>query len=89
VEVFRKYTDRNGRERQTALNGTICFSEEIDFLDEKIAGAVGKRYRKEERATIKLCSQILGHETAGEFLVGTALRAFAHPTRMALEETGT
>jgi hypothetical protein len=59
-------------------------------LNEKIAGAIGKRYRKEKRATIDLCSQILGHETAGEFhAVGTALRAFAHPTRIASEETDT
>jgi uncharacterized protein YecT (DUF1311 family) len=54
MEVFRKYTDCNGRERQTTLNGTICFSEETDFFDEKIAGAIGKRYRKEERAAINL-----------------------------------
>jgi hypothetical protein len=64
-------------------------SEESDFVDEKIAGAISKRYRKEEGAAIKLCSQVLGHETAGEFqVVGTALRAFAHPTRRAREETG-
>jgi uncharacterized protein YecT (DUF1311 family) len=60
MEVLRKYTDRDCRERQTALNGTICFSEQIDFLDEKIAGAVGKRYRKEERATIKLALRYWG-----------------------------
>jgi hypothetical protein len=88
MEVFREYADRDSRKRQTTLNRTIRLSEETDFLDEKIAGAVGKRYRKEERAAIKLCSQI--HETAGEFqTVGTALRAFAHPTKMASEETGT
>jgi hypothetical protein len=90
MEVFRQYADGNSCERQATLNGTICFSEETDFLDEKIAGTIGKRYRKEVRATIDLCSQILGHETAGEFhAVGTTLRAFAHPTRMASEETGT
>jgi hypothetical protein len=40
-------------------------SEESDFVDEKIAGAISKRYRKEEGAAIKLCAQVLGHETAG------------------------
>ena len=56
MEMFRKDADRDGRERQTALNRTIRFSEKSDFLHQKIAGAIGKRYRKEERAAIKLCS---------------------------------
>jgi hypothetical protein len=52
----------------------------VDAADEQVARPVGKRKREEEHPAFDFCATIAVVEAA---LVGTARRAFAHPTRRA------
>ena len=60
-------------------------AQAIDVTDEKVAGAVGESHGEEESATFDFQAPIVGHRNvvARNEDVGTALRAFAHPTELA------
>ena len=58
------------------------FAQAIDVANEQIAGAVGERQREKEGAAFNAETPVAWHERmiACWKRVGTALRAFAHPT---------
>ncbi len=86
MQVIGQNADRNRFERQALLNRCVEPTQAIDLAHQQITRSIGKRYSEEEDPTIDFRTPVsrhgditLAHCTrAGR--VGTALRAFAHPT---------
>ena len=89
MEAIRQHADGNGFKRMTLFHFSIGAPQALDMPDQQIASVV--REREEESSTFDQEPTVTGHPslpiTAGgrctplsaPGLVGTALRAFAHP----------
>ena len=83
MEVVGENADGDRLKAALGLNGLVDGAQAIDVTDEKIAGAVGESHGEEESAAFDFDASVVRHRnifTCNED-VGTALRAFAHPTK--------
>src|SRR5437588_11408840 len=78
--MVRQNADCDCFERMTLLNGPIGRAKKIDMFRQRIARSISQRDRKEERAALYLRAEVSRHGASGVTVVGTALRADAHPT---------